>query len=177
MNLKYYAVCECCNLKVVTRNKWELHLKSQKHARNGKSKAENYVCETCGYWCLHIYNLNIHKIVRHGTIEQKKKAPFYCEHCNRSFFRNLYYDRHLNSDAHKKIIKKILLIENNQFKNIDKTLVEQNYMLYLNELETKIESSLLKLYINLSNQTSNRKKINLLDLSQLRNIQTFTDNK
>ena len=72
MNIKYFATCECCNFKALSRTKWNIHLRSQKHLRNGKSKVENYVCEICGYWCMHVFNLNAHKICRHGLTEQKK---------------------------------------------------------------------------------------------------------
>jgi hypothetical protein len=142
MNIKYFATCECCNFKAISKTKWDIHLKSQKHLRGGKSKIENYVCDICGYWCIHIYNLNAHKIVRHGTIEQKKLAKFYCECCNKAFFCPLFYDQHVKSKNHKKMLQREQLIKNSKFKDIDNTLIEPNYLLYIDELKTKIESSM-----------------------------------
>ena len=143
MNIKYFAICECCNFKALSKTKWEIHLKSQKHLRNGKSKIENYVCKICNYWCIHVFNLNAHKIVRHGTIEQKKTSPFYCEYCNKAFFSPLFYNTHINSKNHKRSIQREELIKNNIYKDIDDTLTDPNYLLYIDELKTKIDSSLL----------------------------------
>jgi hypothetical protein len=155
MNLKYYAICECCNFKALTRTKFEVHLKSEKHKRRGRSKIEYYICESCGYWCMHKYNLNIHKVVCHGTIEEKKQALFYCEYCNKAFYCNLFYQNHIGSGIHKKMVIRYQLIENNKFKDIDNMLIEPNYLLYIDELETKIKSSLYKLNTKLSNCNKN----------------------
>jgi hypothetical protein len=141
MNIKYFAICECCNFKALSKTKWEIHLKSQKHLRNGKSKIENYVCEICGYWCMHIFNLNAHRIVRHGLYEQKKQAKLYCECCNKAFYAKLFYDIHFDSKNHKKMLQREQLIKNNVFTDIDDTLIEKNYMVYLDDIKTKIETS------------------------------------
>ena len=90
MNIKYFAICECCNFKALSKTKWEIHLKSQKHLRNGKSKIENYVCEICGYWCMHIFNLNAHRIVRHGLYEQKNKQNFIASVVIKLFMLNYF---------------------------------------------------------------------------------------
>ena len=86
MNIKYYDICECCNFKALTRSKFEIHIRSQKHIRNGKSKVESYVCDLCGYWCIHKYNFNVHKIVIHGTNEQKKNRHFIVNIVIKHFF-------------------------------------------------------------------------------------------
>ena len=148
MNIKYFATCECCNFKALSRTKWNIHLKSQKHLRNGKSKVENYVCEICGYWCMHIFNLNAHKVVRHGLTEQKKQAKLYCECCNKAFFATLFYDIHFNSKNHKKMLQREQLINNHKFADIDDTLIDKNYMTYIDDIKTKIETSLLITKIN-----------------------------
>ena len=143
MNIKYYDTCECCNFKALTKSKLEIHIRSQKHIRNGKSKVESYVCDLCGYWCIHKYNFNVHKIVMHGTNEQKKASPFYCECCNKAFFRDIFHNKHINSKNHKKMLKRLELIDNNFYKDVDDTLIDPNYLLYIDELKTKIDTSLL----------------------------------
>lgn len=148
MNIKYFATCECCNFKALSRTKWNIHLRSQKHLRNGKSKVENYVCEICGYWCMHVFNLNAHKICRHGLTEQKKQAKLYCECCNKPFFATLFYDIHFDSKNHKNMLQREQLIKNSPFKNIDDTLIEKNYLTYLDDIKTNIETSLLINKIN-----------------------------
>lgn len=142
MSLRYHAICEYCNFKALTRTKWEVHLRSKKHLRGGKSKVENYFCEKCGYWCMHKYNLNIHKVVCHGLIEEKKHAPFYCEICNRAFYCKLFYDNHNISVFHKNVLKRLSIIDNSHLKDIDTTLIDKNYMLYIDELKTKLKTSL-----------------------------------
>ena len=55
----------------------------------------------------------------------------------------MFYDKHINSKNHKKSIQREQLIKNNIYKDIDDTLTDPNYLLYIDELKTKIESSLL----------------------------------
>ena len=148
MNIKYYATCESCNFKAISKNKWDIHLTSQKHQRNGKSKSEFNFCNICNYWCLYKHHLDIHKIVCHGTIEQKKTATFYCECCNKAFYCKMFYDKHNNSNNHKKMSQREQLIKNNVFKDVDNILIEKNYITYINDLKTKIETSLLITRIN-----------------------------
>lgn len=143
MDIKYYLTCEGCNFKALSKNKWDIHLKTNKHKRNGKSKSEFNICQLCGYWCLYEYGLNVHKIVHHGTVEDKKKAPYYCECCNKAFFCKLYYDRHMNADRHKIIHTKYNILHNHKFTDIDKLLIEKNYISYLHDLEIKMKSSII----------------------------------
>ena len=142
MSIKYYATCDCCNFSALSKKHWLVHINTQKHNRNGKKRSELNVCDKCGYWCMYHYNMNIHKIVKHGTTEQKKTAPKYCECCNMAFFSDLFHKKHIISKKHK--IKQLMYEPN---KITSKNL---NYIIYLNELETKINSSLSVLNINLS---------------------------
>ena len=139
MNINFYAKCEHCNFNAISKNKWEIHLRSNKHQRNGKRKSDFNFCDICGHWCLYEYHLKIHKIISHGTIEQKKQAPFYCEHCNVAMFSNLFYDKHVSTNKHKLMVKRFEMIKNNSFNDIDSLLIEQNYMAYLSELENKLK--------------------------------------
>ena len=150
MDIKYYASCECCNFKALSKNKWDIHLQTNKHKRNGKSKSEFNFCKICGYWSLYEYGLNVHKIVYHGNVEDKRKAPYYCECCNKAFFRKLYYDRHMSAERHSKIHKKYNMLNNHIFADIDETLIEKNYLAYVDDIKTKIETSLFKTKIKCS---------------------------
>ena len=55
----------------------------------------------------------------------------------------MFYNKHINSKNHKKSIQREQFIKNNIYKDIDDTLTDPNYLLYIDELKTKIESSLL----------------------------------
>jgi hypothetical protein len=136
--IKYYAVCECCNYKALDKSKWEKHLNCQKHKRNGKYKFEDYVCEICGYCAVHTYNFKIHKIVCHGTIEEKKSALFYCKCCNMAFFCDLFYNKHMKSKKHFVKLQRHKIINDHIFKDIDLLLSDQNYMEYVETLEKTI---------------------------------------
>lgn len=148
MSIKYYATCDCCNFSALSKTHWSVHINTQKHQRNGKKRSELNICDKCGYWCMYHYNMEIHKIVKHGTTEQKKTAPKYCEYCDMAFFSDLFHKKHLMSKKHK--------TNQSIYKNISSESEEKlNYMIYINELETKINSSLFALNINLSNYSKN----------------------
>jgi hypothetical protein len=141
MNVKYFATCECCHYKALDKSKWNKHINSEKHKRNGKYKFENYICNDCGHFSIHVKGFKMHHIVCHGTTEEKKSAPFYCECCNRAFFCNLFYNKHMESIKHKLSIKRHELIQNNKFNDIDQLIVNFHYMQYLEDLEKQIKKS------------------------------------
>lgn len=136
--IKYYAVCECCNYKALDKSKWNKHLNCEKHKRNGKYKFEDYICKMCGYCAVHTYNFKIHQIVCHGTIQEKKTAPFYCDCCNMAFFCNLFYGKHMKSKKHDSKLQRHKIINNHLFKHIDLLLIDQYYMEYIEQLEKTI---------------------------------------
>jgi hypothetical protein len=136
--IKYYATCGCCNYKALDKSKWEKHINCQKHKRNGKYKFEDYMCKICGYCALHAYNFKIHAIVCHGTTEEKKTAPFYCECCNMAFFCDLFYNKHMKSNKHNNKYIRHKIIKNNLFKNEDLLLIDLYYMEYIEQLEKTI---------------------------------------
>jgi hypothetical protein len=152
MNIKYYDICKCCNFKALDKSKWEKHINCKKHKRNGRSKYEDYQCKICNYWTLQLRNFMIHKIVHHGTTEEKKSAPKYCECCNKAFFCDLFYSKHIESLKHELTLKRHKLIQNNKFNDIDQLLNDHYYMQYLDDIEKQIKKSLkiLKLKSSLS---------------------------
>lgn len=139
-NIKYYAICDCCNYKALDKSKWEKHVNCQKHKRNGKYKFEDCICNICGYCAVHTFNFKIHKIVCHGTSEEKKTAPFYCECCNMAFFCNLFYTKHMESKKHIAKLYRQDIINNHVFKQIDITLIDQYYMEYVESLEKTLHT-------------------------------------
>ena len=149
INIKYYAVCKCCNFKSLDRSKWEKHINCQKHKRNGRSKYEDYQCKICNYWTIQPRNFMIHKIVHHGTAEEKKTAPKYCECCNKAFFCDLFYNKHIESLKHELTLKFYKLIQNNKFNDIDKLIIEPYYMQYINDIEKQIKQSVKTMKLKL----------------------------
>ena len=142
MNIKYFEICECCNYKALDQSKWNIHIRSEKHKRNGKNKFEDRICEICGYWSMHLRYFNMHKIIAHGTIAEKKTAPFYCECCNMAFFCTLFYNKHIISKKHLQNLK------NNKFNDLDNLLIDKNYMDYINKLDNKIKNIDINLKIH-----------------------------
>jgi hypothetical protein len=137
MSVKYYATCECCNFNALSKRHWIAHIETQKHNRNGKKRSELNVCDTCGYWCMYHYNMDIHKIIKHGTKEQRKSSPYYCKYCDMAFFSTLFEKKHFLSKKH---IHNQNAYENNPFADIDDMLVDKDYMAYINYLDDKIKN-------------------------------------
>ena len=141
MNVKYFATCDCCNFKALDKSKWEKHINSEKHKRNGKYKFENYICKICGHFSIHIRGFKMHHIICHGTVEEKKTAPKYCECCNKAFFCDLFYNKHITSPKHKLSLKHYELIQNSKFNDIDKLIIEPYYMQYISNIEKQIKQT------------------------------------
>ena len=91
--------CNCCNYQARFLSEFNKHLKSQKHARKGIKK--DYKCESCEYYATTHWNLKMHCVIKHYTIEQKKELKYYCSLCDNVNFSNLYYINHLKSTLHK----------------------------------------------------------------------------
>lgn len=158
--------CSCCNYKANFQSEFNKHLKSQKHARKGKPKEIN--CDVCDYTATTNWNLKIHKVIKHYTLEQKKELKYYCHLCDSVVFSKLYYDNHINSTFHKnniilentkngqitdiKLYKKTkqqnktnieLMINTNQTSQIEINLKE-----YIKELIDEMKLDLIKVIDN-----------------------------
>jgi len=91
--------CNCCNYLAKFQCEFNKHLKSQKHARKGIKK--DYKCNTCDYSATTHWNLKMHTVLKHYTMEQKKELKYYCNLCDNVNFSNLYYMNHVKSTLHK----------------------------------------------------------------------------
>ena len=58
---------------------------TEKHKRNGNKK--EILCNKCDYSGLTHWNLKLHKLSQHSTIEDRKNSKYYCK-INSSFHRN-----------------------------------------------------------------------------------------
>lgn len=91
--------CHFCDYKTSNCSFWLKHLKTQKHLREGKTKSSK--CETCGYESHIHWNLKLHTLSQHSTIEERKNHKFYCETCDFIFFCKTYMEKHINGKIHK----------------------------------------------------------------------------
>ena len=91
--------CICCDYKAKFQSEYNKHINSQKHLRQGKKK--DYKCESCDYTATTHWNLKMHMVLKHYTLEQKKELEYYCSVCDNVTFSKLYYENHINSTAHK----------------------------------------------------------------------------
>jgi hypothetical protein len=100
-NKKY--ICNDCNYYTNFPSEWLKHINCAKHKRNGEKKATK--CNICDYETSSHWNLKIHALSQHASIEEKKQHKYYCENCDQVFFCKLYYDKHIISKKHNNILK------------------------------------------------------------------------
>ena len=72
--------CNCCNYQAKFVSEFNKHLASQKHARKGVKK--DYNCDSCEYFATTHWNLKMHRVIKHYTMEQKKELKYYCSLCD-----------------------------------------------------------------------------------------------
>ena len=80
----YIYNCELCDYHTNVKMNWALHELTEKHKRNGQKKPIS--CDKCNYVGLNHWNLKLHILTQHSTIEERKKAKYYCETCDQVFF-------------------------------------------------------------------------------------------
>ena len=98
--------CDYCNFDAHSPTEWIKHVETNKHLRKGAKISDNLKCEDCGFVSINSYNFNIHKILVHGTPEERKaKSKFYCDDCDIGFFCELYYNKHMISKKHSNMVK------------------------------------------------------------------------
>lgn len=109
--------CEYCKFNAHSPTEWIKHVATKKHKRKGTKLSDNLVCDKCGLVSSNTFNYNVHKILVHGTPEERKtKAKFYCDNCDIGFFCKLYYDKHMLSKRHLNMIEYNKLIDENNTK-------------------------------------------------------------
>ena len=118
---KIFHHCDTCNFNSHSATEWFKHIETKKHLRKGIKISDTLKCEICGLSSVNSYNFNIHKILIHGTPEDRKtKAKYYCDVCDIGFFCQLYYDKHILSKKHTNIIKyNDMIKQENDINNIN----------------------------------------------------------
>ena len=91
--------CYLCEYKTKKCSDWLKHQKTQKHLRNGKPKTT--ICSVCEFSTSTHWNLKLHVLSHHSTIEERRKYKHYCSVCDLVFFCSTYMNKHLNGKIHK----------------------------------------------------------------------------
>ena len=157
---KFY--CETCNYGTDYNSAFVKHQKSERHIRKGKNKV--FKCEKCSYETeTSHWNLKMHILSKHSTIEERSKQKYYCAICDSIFFSPLFYKNHIKSILHinKTILNKISennvdIVYNN---NIDTVNNEQN----IDRAELKAELK-AEIKVELKKEIISEIKKKLLDL-------------
>ena len=98
--------CDYCNFDAHSPTEWINHVKTEKHKRKGAKLSDNLICEVCGLVSNYTFNHYVHKILVHGTPEDRRtKAKFYCEDCDIGFFCKLYHNKHILSKKHLNMVE------------------------------------------------------------------------
>ncbi len=95
--------CETCNFTTNRNPSWLKHIASQKHNRNGKNKSTK--CDICNYESTSPWNNKIHKLYNHTSKEDRQIYENYCKYCDILLVCKSYYEKHLESNKHKKYLK------------------------------------------------------------------------
>lgn len=111
MSNKKYE-CKKCNFSCDFNSQWQKHIETELHKTGFKKKRsdikELYKCTDCMYETKNVTMFTQHKLVKHGTKEERKqKCKYYCEYCDMGTFSKVMYETHINSNKHKKYIEKI----------------------------------------------------------------------
>ena len=132
--------CDYCNFSAHTHTEWAKHIETKKHQRNGAKILTSLKCDVCNFITVNSYNLNVHKIIVHGTSEERKaKSKFYCDDCDKGFFAQLFYDIHIASKKHSNMIKYNQLINQDKELNQSECINILNELNELNELKKELE--------------------------------------
>jgi hypothetical protein len=100
-NKKYH--CEYCNYYSNFNSEWLKHLQSQKHQRYGEKKSKK--CNICDYEASSHWNIKIHVLSQHSTIDEKKQYKYYCEICEQIFFSSKHFKSHVSGKKHENVMK------------------------------------------------------------------------
>lgn len=99
--------CEKCNFKTNIKSRWESHIRTELHITGTRKKRsdckEPLQCDRCEYKTKNKTLLIQHKLNEHASIEERKKEfRYYCENCDYGTFSIDLYNRHIQTDKHKK---------------------------------------------------------------------------
>lgn len=106
--IKY--VCEKCNFKCRFNSQWQKHIATELHTTGFKKKRSDikdaYKCDKCPYETRNITMFKQHKLSEHGTKEEREaNCKYYCKDCDFGTFSKDIFDKHINTNKHKKFTK------------------------------------------------------------------------
>jgi hypothetical protein len=128
-------ICECCDYATSRKSSYDIHLSSNKHAKNYAPKyAENnkiYTCDFCNYSTSKKSSYENHLTSKKHTksISDKltnTKNIYSCNICNFSTYNKYNYKKHLSSKSH---LNKSNTEEKNIIQN-DKNIIQNDKQLY-----------------------------------------------
>lgn len=90
--------CITCNYGTDKHSDWIKHNNTMKHLRNGTKKITK--CNSCDYTSHSHWNVKLHMISQHSTLEERKANKYYCHVCDYVFFCPSYYNKHINGKHH-----------------------------------------------------------------------------
>ncbi len=99
-NIDYIYNCPTCDYHTNVKVNWTVHIMTEKHKRNGKPKAIK--CDKCEYEGNNHWNLKLHILSQHSTIEEKQQSKYYCASCDQVFLCEAYMNKHNQSSKHIK---------------------------------------------------------------------------
>ena len=91
-------ICENCQFKTNFNSAWIKHLDSKKHERKGKTKI--HTCNKCNYETKTHWNLKMHYMNMHSTLEERIICKYYCLECDKVYFSPLYFNNHIKGIKH-----------------------------------------------------------------------------
>ena len=100
-------ICEKCKFKSNVKAHWEAHIKTSLHLTGERKKRvdikEPFKCEKCEYSSKNKINVKQHYLNEHGTKEEREREfKYYCKECDNGTFSIDLYNRHINTEKHKK---------------------------------------------------------------------------
>lgn len=109
MNNPYRFNCNACDYHTNHKSSWDKHIVTELHLTGKRKtridKIDDHKCTKCEFKTKNIYNLKQHILNDHSNKEEREKGfKFYCKHCDSGTFSKDTYDKHINSDRHKKIV-------------------------------------------------------------------------
>ena len=68
-------------------------------------------CENCNYKANTNWNIKLHYLTNHSTMEERKTYKYYCEICDVVLLCEKYYVSHIESKKHKQLDASVALTE------------------------------------------------------------------
>lgn len=112
MSNEYKFNCISCDFHTNHQSRWNqhtatvLHLTGKKKPRSDKKLLDK--CPNCNYTAKSNTTLKQHILIKHGTVEDKKKGfSYYCKNCDYGTFAKPSYEKHCETTKHKQMSIKI----------------------------------------------------------------------